>query len=113
VIQVLAQIPLMQNGMPLEGAAAGERQLDFGSVQISENGGPKDEAKLSNVSPLPATLSPSKCAGVQDGDLNCTAALTGVWFMLEEIAGRHLCPIPIFSDNTSNSRYEPSFQHIK
>ena len=39
----------MANGMPIEGAAAGERQLDFGSVQIPEKGGPKNEAKLSNV----------------------------------------------------------------
>jgi hypothetical protein len=44
------QVPLMGNGMPLEGAAAGERQLDFGSIHITEKAGPKNEPKLNNVS---------------------------------------------------------------
>jgi len=44
------QVPLMGNGMPLEGAAAGERQLDFGSIHIIEKAGAKDEPKLNNVS---------------------------------------------------------------
>ena len=42
------KVPLMANGMPLEGAAAGERQLDFGSVHIKEELD-KKEIKSLNV----------------------------------------------------------------
>lgn len=43
------KVPLMANGMPLEGAGAGERQLDFGSVHIKEEL-EKKETKMLNVS---------------------------------------------------------------
>ena len=44
------KVPLMANGIALEGSAAGERQLDFGSVHIEEKVD-KKEVKLLNVSP--------------------------------------------------------------
>lgn len=43
------KVPLMANGVALEGAAAGDRQLDFGSVHIKEEVA-KKEVKLLNVS---------------------------------------------------------------
>lgn len=43
------KVPLMANGIALEGAAAGDRQLDFGSVHIKEEVA-KKEVKLLNVS---------------------------------------------------------------
>lgn len=51
------KVPLMANSIPLEGAAAGERQLDFGSVYIEEKVD-KKEMKQINVRSIcsPTTL---------------------------------------------------------
>lgn len=60
------KVPLMANGIALEGSAAGERQLDFGSVHIEEKVD-KKETKLINVS----LLSTSTCTTVLMLPVNC------------------------------------------
>ena len=59
------KVPLMANGVALEGAAAGDRQLDFGSVLIKEEVA-KKEVKLLNVS----LLSTLQCSCTQHIDLS-------------------------------------------
>ena len=46
------KVPFMANGAPLEGDAAGERQLDFGSVHIKERaeGGQTRQNNVSHLS---------------------------------------------------------------
>ena len=46
------KVPFMANGAPLEGEAAGERQLDFGSVHIKERaeGGQTRQNNVRNLS---------------------------------------------------------------